>query len=206
MYPSALRVCSAPGGQKPVLSLSLDLIANQQLLIFTCSVKILRCYQNVNVRILMWWIKQDTVFYLNNSNTFACFIIFLFLELRIELSRQKTTTVSKCQIILKSFQTCTAHKVKPCNHSWIFYTPLSWQSKSMSGLIQLNKVFTIGIRSLSMHPYVWNILMSMHLKSHVNASCSEILFRPGLQPDTSVSPNKPPWTLPVIVDEMLSST
>ena len=57
----------------------------------------------------------------------------------------------------------------------------------MAGLIQLNKVFALGTRSLSMHPYIWNKLMSMHLKLHVNVSRSELLFLPGHQQDTSVS-------------------
>ena len=69
----------------------------------------------------------------------------------------------------------------------------------MAGLIQLNKVFATGKRSLSMHPYIYNKLMSMHLKLHVNASRSEILFLPGHQQDTSVSKNQPSWTLPQLL-------
>ena len=69
----------------------------------------------------------------------------------------------------------------------------------MACLTQLNKVFEIGIRSLSMHPDIWNKLMSMHLKSCVNASCSEILFRSGHQTDTNISQNQLSWTLPLLL-------
>ena len=72
-------------------------------------------------------------------------------------------------------------------------------SKPMACLIQLNKVFEIWISSLSMHPDIWNKLMSMHLKSNVNASRSEILFRSGHQTDAGIFQKQPSWTLPLLL-------
>ena len=72
-------------------------------------------------------------------------------------------------------------------------------SKPMGCLIQLNKVFEMWIRSLSMHPDIWNKLMSMHLKSYVNASRLEILFRSRHQTDAGIFQNQPSWTLPLLL-------
>ena len=55
------------------------------------------------------------------------------------------------------------------------------------------------IRSLSMHPDICYKLMSMHLKSDVNASRSELLFRSKHQTDTGISQNQPSWTLPLLL-------
>ena len=72
-------------------------------------------------------------------------------------------------------------------------------SKPIGCLIQLNKVFVMWIRSLSMHPDIWDKLVSMHLKSYVNASLLEILFRSGHQTDAGNFQNQPSWTLPVLL-------
>ena len=122
----------------------------------------------------------------------------MFFEIRIEINWHETITVLKCQTILKSFQACTVCISEPCNHRWISYTSLSCQFQTHGMRIQLNKVFEIGIRSLSMHFDTWNKLMSMHLKSYVNSSRTEIFFRSGHKTDTSISQNRPSWTLPLL--------
>ena len=72
-------------------------------------------------------------------------------------------------------------------------------SKPMGCLIQLNEVFEMWIRSLSMHPDIWNKLMSWHHKSYVNVSRLEILFRSGHQTDVGIFQNQPSWTSPLLL-------
>ena len=80
-------------------------------------------------------------------------------------------------------------------------------SKFMTSLIQLNKVFALWVRSLSMHPNIWNKLMSMHLKSHVNAFRSEILFPFGASTIYQCPPKSTIVNITlVIVDEIFALT
>ena len=120
--------------------------------------------------------------------------------------RQKISDLGEDTVIQSADENASCHYSDVIWTPWCLRSPATWLFVQL--FVRANNIqtteFTLLVlwREFSMHPNIWVILMSMHIKSYVNASYQETLFGLENLPDISTSHNQPPWTWP----KLLSTT